>query len=507
MRQNNNLKKTTDSVIGVKLNKIFIAIIFQLTSSLITYSQDFTIIKTDDSDYPLVKLYVAMQTANPDNINQFKLISGKNTIPFTVYETPLSFPAYKQTIGILTENSHFFYRNNFYAVLKAALLSAINQVTPMQEIHLMYFGNTEAPLMHLGMGYEKYPFFIQNQLATNFKPLTDSLAINNNLFSGINSSATFLQAVTDKYKYKVLIIISRALNLDTLNSLSDTLIPYLRNNNFIVYPLIYETESQNADKQLKDIALATGGDFNYINAITLEKTLNQTLEKIKKYPVSKLNQTLTIEFDASGKLFSDEIELQYITTKYKIKLSATKKINSVNQHINQIIIVLLIFVVILVSALFLISRKVIVTRIRKNEAINIREILKKNKQLQSELDQLKNQTIISARKLDDFDASAPLTGIGGQIPLLVVKSEIFSKRFELTKLVSTIGRDNSNDIVIPVQTISGKHATISHEGGIFFIADNNSTNGIFINDIKITKSKVSPGDIIRMGDVFIKIKY
>ena len=71
----------------------------------------------------------------------------------------------------------------------------------------------------------------------------------------------------------------------------------------------------------------------------------------------------------------------------------------------------------------------------------------------------------------------------------------------------SIGRADDNDIVIHNRTVSSHHATLSFEGGVFYISDNDSTNGIFVNDIKITKSKVNNDDIIRIGAVFAKLKY
>ncbi len=79
--------------------------------------------------------------------------------------------------------------------------------------------------------------------------------------------------------------------------------------------------------------------------------------------------------------------------------------------------------------------------------------------------------------------------------------------FELSKMIMTIGRGQNNDIVVDNRTVSANHAALSFEGGLFYITDNNSTNGTFINDIRITKGKICPEDIVRLGAVFAKINY
>lgn len=46
---------------------------------------------------------------------------------------------------------------------------------------------------------------------------------------------------------------------------------------------------------------------------------------------------------------------------------------------------------------------------------------------------------------------------------------------------TTIGRKPFNSIVLPPSGVSKTHCTITGEGGRFFLADNESTNGAFVN--------------------------
>jgi pSer/pThr/pTyr-binding forkhead associated (FHA) protein len=48
---------------------------------------------------------------------------------------------------------------------------------------------------------------------------------------------------------------------------------------------------------------------------------------------------------------------------------------------------------------------------------------------------------------------------------------------------------------------------LSYEGGNYYLTDNNSTNGTFVNDFKITKTMINTQDVIRMGAIFIKIQF
>jgi len=65
---------------------------------------------------------------------------------------------------------------------------------------------------------------------------------------------------------------------------------------------------------------------------------------------------------------------------------------------------------------------------------------------------------------------------------------------------SKIGRDPSQaDIIIPELIVSKLHCTIYSQKDRFFIKDENSTNGIFINNQQIEEQELYDGDTILLG--------
>lgn len=82
---------------------------------------------------------------------------------------------------------------------------------------------------------------------------------------------------------------------------------------------------------------------------------------------------------------------------------------------------------------------------------------------------------------------------------LQFKDKILNKyRLESGKKL-TIGRRDSNDIVIENVSVSGKHAKVDSIRNGFRLMDLNSTNGTFINDKMITTHVLEHGDIISIG--------
>ena len=77
---------------------------------------------------------------------------------------------------------------------------------------------------------------------------------------------------------------------------------------------------------------------------------------------------------------------------------------------------------------------------------------------------------------------------------------------EINKGQSTIGRSSSATFTIRHDTISKIHTLLVFENSILTIEDTGSSNGTFINGVKITKSEVKPNDNLRIGKVAFRIE-
>jgi hypothetical protein len=68
--------------------------------------------------------------------------------------------------------------------------------------------------------------------------------------------------------------------------------------------------------------------------------------------------------------------------------------------------------------------------------------------------------------------------------------------------VVKIGRDESNDIIIPKDSISSLHATIEYRNGYYYLEDHRSTNGTRLNGMKVkenTPMRLKSGDKIQFA--------
>ena len=78
--------------------------------------------------------------------------------------------------------------------------------------------------------------------------------------------------------------------------------------------------------------------------------------------------------------------------------------------------------------------------------------------------------------------------------------------FNLTKTEATVGRANDNDIVLNDFSVSRRHAYLRQENGSWFIYDNQSTNGVRVNDRLAPRSAVGDGDQALIGAFLLRFR-
>lgn len=80
---------------------------------------------------------------------------------------------------------------------------------------------------------------------------------------------------------------------------------------------------------------------------------------------------------------------------------------------------------------------------------------------------------------------------------------------ELSKTVVTIGREQDQDVSIPIDTLlSRAHAKITFEGGVFWIEDMSSRNGTFVEEKRISaRTPLIPRQVFRTGATEMRITH
>jgi len=94
----------------------------------------------------------------------------------------------------------------------------------------------------------------------------------------------------------------------------------------------------------------------------------------------------------------------------------------------------------------------------------------------------------------------------GQKPLIlkkarfkVTKGKDAGKELVLQKAHITIGTLPENDLVLTDATVSRRHAVVEERTDGYLLRDLDSTNGAFLDNVKIREGYITPGSIIRLG--------
>ncbi len=89
--------------------------------------------------------------------------------------------------------------------------------------------------------------------------------------------------------------------------------------------------------------------------------------------------------------------------------------------------------------------------------------------------------------------------------LVILNQGMIGRTFDLTAERTTVGRVEDNTFQISDPSVSSRHAEILLRGTDIVIKDSNSTNGTLINGEKISEAVLKPGQILRFGQVELKI--
>src|SRR3990172_1502339 len=98
----------------------------------------------------------------------------------------------------------------------------------------------------------------------------------------------------------------------------------------------------------------------------------------------------------------------------------------------------------------------------------------------------------------------------GQKPLVlkkmrfvVVKGRDAGREMVLQKAQAAVGTLAGNDLVLTDPTVSRRHAVVAERADGYLLRDLDSTNGTFLDNVRVREGYISPGSVIRLGETEI----
>lgn len=113
---------------------------------------------------------------------------------------------------------------------------------------------------------------------------------------------------------------------------------------------------------------------------------------------------------------------------------------------------------------------------------------------QRKMEQLKREA--SEKELEQTIKEMKIKGF----PRLIITTKEGNKTLSVTNPETTLGRDDSNMIVLDEQSVSRNHARLFYQKGDYFIEDLGSSNGTMVNGRKAKKHRLNNADVIQLGN-------
>ena len=80
-------------------------------------------------------------------------------------------------------------------------------------------------------------------------------------------------------------------------------------------------------------------------------------------------------------------------------------------------------------------------------------------------------------------------------------------KVQLRRRKLVVGSSRSSHIALNGHDISDHHCLLVHKKDRWYVKDMGSVTGTFVNDAKVERSKLNPGDVLRVGDRKLKIDF
>src|SRR5581483_222233 len=90
--------------------------------------------------------------------------------------------------------------------------------------------------------------------------------------------------------------------------------------------------------------------------------------------------------------------------------------------------------------------------------------------------------------------------------LVLLSAGMTGRTHELKAEKTSIGRVEDNAFQIAEPSVSSHHCEVFLRGNEVIVKDLNSTNETFINGEKVTESPVKPGQILRLGQIEMRLE-
>lgn len=467
-------------------------------------AQDIQILTVDSSLYPAIKLKIVYKGKSSFNSEQLILKQNEKNLAFAIHESaPGSAPEKGRAVFLLIEASGNT-TGKALANFKEGLIESFDNLDAKDLLNVGWFSSFDldsSSMQLINLDFSVDHKNISSLVRSKIYARKDSLRysdLNRSILSGIE----FISKQQDLPQNRMLIVLS----VDRDNSItykvnSSECISKSREFGIPIFSITYlANDSAYSSGRIARISDKTGGKnseahnrIEIINALTdFYNTPN---------PSSTEESYYDVEFTANAELNPSKakIEINFNGNRQFRSIGDPNAGSLIPQDYKKylwysIAILGIIVMIMLLINLFTRKGKQVSDEFESpTESDLLTTIEKKNSNTRPKF-MSTEEKVIAPIIVKPTGPSVLLSLQGRTMPFVITKNE------------TTIGRHDSNDIPIPEQTVTGKHAKIVLVNGELTIVDLGSTNGTFVNGVRIRSHELKSGDRFRLGNVEMTLK-
>lgn len=497
------LLNSSPNPLSIRLFKRFLGFIFLFILGN-SYAQELQILGVDSSQYPNIRLSIAYKGKTRFESDQLILKQDEKNLPFTIRESaPGSAPEKGRAVFFLVEASGNTNGKGLID-LREGIIGSMDNLDTKDLLNIGWFGSYDADSTnmrlitpHFTTGQANIRSLISSKLFA--KP--DSLN-RSDLYKNIVAGLDYVSKEPDLPQNLLYIVLSTARNNSTSPLSSSDCIGKAKDLGIPIYSITYlVNDSAYSSGMMTRISARTGG--KNVQARTQIEIINAITDFFNApVPTSMQESVYDVLFKANTDVNPSraKIDISFRGNRQIIVVADPNAGSLIPQDYKQYLwysIGILGLIVLIMLLINLFSRRG--SRATEEEASS---------------PEVEVETPLAVRK--NVEKSIPEKKMENQVreqveskpagPVVLVSLQGRTTPFPLVKVETTLGRHDTNDIALPEQTVTGKHAVIRMENGTITISDLGSTNGTFVNGERIRTHEIKAGDRFRLGNVELTLK-
>jgi hypothetical protein len=467
-------------------------------------SQEIQILSIDSSQYPSIKLKIAFKGKANFDSTQLKIDQKGSNLPFAVFDRNANSKSKNGRAVFLLVEATGNTSGKMLRTLKKGIIESLRNLNSKDQVNLAWFGSYELDSSNIQLLNRKFSSDldkISDLINENVKSKKDSLRFSE-LNRSILSSFNYLQSQTKLPENKLFIVLSVDRNKSKLTNInSSECIDASKLNGIPIHSITYlANDSSYKSGEITEISDETGGkNIVAYSQSEIENALNE-LYDLSSYTVDEESQfEIVFNIMQDSSQTESKVEISYNGNRQIISIinpiSKTQTTANYKKYLWYSIAILGIVVMIML----------LINLFSRNGKQGKEEIESSIDQEETRGKEKKNTYTRPTSMLTEEKISAPIISKPAG-PSVLLSLQGRTHPFVISKNETSIGRHDSNDIPIPEQTVTGKHAKIVMVDGKLTLVDLGSTNGTFVNGVRIRSHELKSGDRFRLGNVEMTLK-